>query len=98
MQALDCVIAVRNGHDEVISGDEVDRLAELEHERWCAERRAQGWRYGAERVDRRRRHPDLVPWEDLSDDSKEKDRDAVRWITEILADEGFTIVRLTDDR
>jgi hypothetical protein len=97
MQALNCVIAVRNGHDEVITGNEVDRLAELEHERWCAERKSQGWRYGPVRLDRRRRHPDLVAWEHLSDESKEKDRDAVRWITEILADEGFTIVRLTDD-
>jgi voltage-gated potassium channel Kch len=96
MQALNCVIAVRNGHDEVITGEDVERLAELEHERWSAERGGQGWRYGPTRIDRRRRHPDLVPWDDLCDESKEKDRDAVRWITEILADEGFTIVRLSD--
>lgn len=97
LQALGCVIAVRNGEDGLITTHEVERLAVLEHLRWCAERSSQGWRFGTVRDDRRRRHPDLVAWAALSDDSKEKARDAVRWMTEVLADEGFTIVRLTEE-
>lgn len=96
MQVLGCVIAVRNGEDGLITDHELERLAVLEHLRWCAERAGQGWRFGPARDDRRRRHPDLVPWAELHHEGREKARDAVRWMSEMLADEGFTIVRLTD--
>ncbi|WP_433206694.1 RyR domain-containing protein [Dactylosporangium sp. CS-047395] len=95
MQVLRCVIAVRNGEDAVITEDEVERLAELEHERWCEERTRQGWRPG-ERDDRRKHHPDLIPWAELGESSREKARDAVRSMSAMLADEGFTIVRLNE--
>lgn len=41
------------------------RLAALEHERWMAERVLAGWRLGPVRDDRRRIHPDLVPFAEL---------------------------------
>jgi hypothetical protein len=41
------------------------RLAEVEHERWRAERRAAGWRYGPERNNGRKKDPALVAWSDL---------------------------------
>ncbi|WP_433047362.1 RyR domain-containing protein [Dactylosporangium sp. CS-033363] len=96
MQKLGCVIAVRNGEDGLITDRELEELAELEHTRWCEERAGQGWRHAERRDDRRRRHPDLVPWQDLGEAGREKARDAVRYMTEMLADEGFTIVRLTE--
>ena len=40
------------------------RLARLEHDRWCAERRLDGWRCGATRDDELRHHPALVPFDD----------------------------------
>ncbi|MFG2043281.1 RyR domain-containing protein [Dactylosporangium sp. NPDC048998] len=95
MQVLGCVIAVRNGEDAVITEEEIERLARLEHERWCAERAGQGWRHGP-RDDRRRRHPDLTGWDELGEPSREKARDAVRSMSDMLADEGFTIVRLNE--
>jgi voltage-gated potassium channel Kch len=95
MQVLRCVIAVRNGEDAVITEDEIERLAELEHERWCEERARHGWRPGR-RDDARRRHPDLVAWAQLGEASREKARDAVRSMSDMLADEGFTIVRLNE--
>ncbi|MFI5910770.1 RyR domain-containing protein [Dactylosporangium sp. NPDC051541] len=94
MQAIGCVIAVRNGEDGLITERELEQLAELEHGRWCAEREGRGWRHDTRRDDRRRRHPDLVAWQDLPEPGREKARDAVRYMTEMLADEGFTIVRL----
>ncbi|HTJ36479.1 MAG TPA: RyR domain-containing protein [Dactylosporangium sp.] len=96
MQALGCVIAVRNGEDGLITERELERLAELEHSRWCDERRSLGWRHGERRDDRRRTHPDLVDWSQLPDVSRDKARDAVRYMSEMLADEGFTIVRLNE--
>jgi hypothetical protein len=71
---------------------ELERLAELEHERWCEERRRLGWQPGAARDDAARVHPDLVPWSELPDDRREIDRDHVRAIPGLLADVGLRIV------
>jgi len=73
--------------------DEVERLAQAEHRRWAAERRRAGWRYAAVRDDRRRHHPMLIKWEKLPEEEREKDRDAVRNIPEVLALVGLAVVR-----
>jgi ryanodine receptor 2 len=51
-----------------------ERLAENAHELWAAQRISEGWTYGPERDDRGKRHPDLVPYTDLSESEKEYDR------------------------
>jgi hypothetical protein len=73
--------------------DEVESMARKEHGRWCEERTADGWVYGAVRDNPLKRHPDLKPWEELSEQSKDKDRDTVRAMPEILARYGLAIVR-----
>jgi hypothetical protein len=75
-----------------LSNHEIETLAELEHARWCEERRGSGWHFG-ERDDRARTHPDLVPWNELSPEAKEKDRDAVSEWPQILARAGYTLER-----
>ena len=45
-----------------IPEESLERLAQMEHERYVRERLAQGWRYGEERDDRLRTHPALVYW------------------------------------
>lgn len=57
--------------------DMLEKLAALEHERWMAERRLNGWRYGPQRDETVRRHPDLVPYEQLPERSQTFDRDIV---------------------
>jgi len=73
---------------------EIEDLAELEHERWMRERLAQGWKYGDQRDNRRKLHPDLVEWADLPGAEQEKDRDSVRVIPDILHDAGYQILRV----
>jgi len=73
------------------SEDEIEGMARMEHERWCAERRGQGYRWGAERDDRRKRHPDLVGWDELSEDAREKDRVMIRDLPAFLAKAGFQV-------
>jgi hypothetical protein len=73
---------------------EVEELAKLEHERWMRERKASGWKYGAKRNNRRKIHPDLVDWDALPEDEKNKDSDAVRAIPGILSKVGYQILRL----
>jgi hypothetical protein len=38
-------------------------------------------------------HPLLVPWDDLSEDDRDRDRDPVREIPAMLAHAGFRIAR-----
>jgi len=72
------------------SESELERLARMEHERWNRERSAAGWTMG-ERDHASRTTPFLVPWEQLPEDVKEWDREAVRAIPLALADAGFRI-------
>jgi len=75
------------------SDEEAEGMARMEHERWCDERRAQGYSFGSERDDDRKTHPDLVPWEQLSDEAREKDRAMVRDLPAFLAKAGFQVER-----
>ena len=72
---------------------EVERMAELEHGRWNVERLRDGWRSGKTRDDSRKIHDCLVRWEELPDDIKHYDRDAVRAFPEILAKAGLEVRR-----
>ncbi|MBN1460502.1 MAG: NAD-binding protein [Armatimonadetes bacterium] len=74
---------------------EVEILAEMEHERWCAWKTAQGWTYGAERDRVRLHHEALLPWShpDFSEEQRDKDRDAVLSIPALLASVGYRAFR-----
>jgi len=56
------------------------KLAMAEHERWCKERIADGWVYGEKRDNEKKIHPSLVPWEQLSEEDKQKDVDVIKSI------------------
>jgi hypothetical protein len=73
--------------------NEVERMAELEHGRWNVERLRDGWRYGKQRDDAGKIHDCLVSWQELPDDIKRYDRDAVRAFPEILAKAGLELRR-----
>ena len=96
LRGINCVIVpmTTDAGPFAFRDGELERLARLEHERWLQERAQQGWNYGSVRDDQRRLHPDLVEWADLSDESKDKDRDAVQNIPRLLRAAGFEILRL----
>lgn len=74
--------------------EEIEKLAVMEHERWCEERRQQGWSYAARPKNiKRKTSPHLVPWEQLSGAIKEYDRNTVRGLPSFLARAGFQIYR-----
>ncbi|MEI7608538.1 MAG: RyR domain-containing protein, partial [Rhodospirillaceae bacterium] len=75
------------------TADEIERLAEAEHRRWMSERLISGWRYGPQRDNALKIHPDLVPYDRLSDGSRKQDRGMIRRIPEQYAAAGFAIVR-----
>jgi hypothetical protein len=75
--------------------EEVERLARMEHDRWVKERSADGWKYApGEKNPKRKTHPYLVPWEELSEDIREYDRCFIRELPRILAGVDLQIVRI----
>lgn len=73
--------------------EEVERLAQMEHARWCAERLVSGWRYAPARNDEALEHPTLVPWSDLPESERQKDRNMVNGLPRMLARAGLHIRR-----
>ncbi len=75
--------------------EELERLARDEHDRWCVERKRQGWTYGTPRCNEKKRHPNLVPWEDprLDEKARDIDRMAIRRLPSILAMADYQVVR-----
>jgi CRP-like cAMP-binding protein len=57
---------------EVFSEEEVELLAEQEHERWVILKLAQGWSFAPTRDDDARRHPDVVPWRELGPEERQQ--------------------------
>lgn len=62
----------------------IEPLSRMEHDRWASDRLLDGWVYGARRDNAARHHPDLIPYDDLSEAIREKDRVAVATIPFIL--------------
>jgi len=73
--------------------DEIEILAEMEHQRWNTERLFNDWGSGEKRDIAARISPYLVPWIELTDDVKEQDRQMVRRIPELLTRVGLEIRR-----
>jgi hypothetical protein len=78
----------------VFSNDEFESLAKLEHLRWSADRKLAGWTYGKIRDNELRRHPMLVPYDELPESEKEKDRQTVRDVPFVLRSAGLIPRRL----
>jgi ppGpp synthetase/RelA/SpoT-type nucleotidyltranferase len=72
---------------------EIERLSEMEHGRFNAERLAAGWRWGPEKDRARRISSSLVPWAELSEAERELDRATVLRIPKYLEAVGLEIYR-----
>jgi len=75
------------------TNSESELLSQIEHRRWCADRYLSGWTLGEKKDPAQKTHPDLVSWDQLSEEAKEKNRKQVRRLPEILASSGFAIRR-----
>ncbi|MBN1303173.1 MAG: hypothetical protein JXA13_01965 [Anaerolineales bacterium] len=76
-------------------GDALEQLAEKEHDRWMQSKYEAGWTRAQETDAVNKQHKCLVPWKELSEDEREKDRDLVRGIPKILVRAGYTVVKAT---
>ena len=68
---------------------DLENLARLEHERWMAQRRMDGWRSSTapSKDESRRLHPSLQPYDALTEQVKEYDRVFVRQTQRAVRDE-----------
>ncbi len=56
----------------------VERLSDSLHDQWALRRIQEGWSYGPQRDDGARKHPCLVPYDELPESEKEYDRTMAR--------------------
>jgi ryanodine receptor 2 len=70
----------------------LELCAEAEHIGWMKERRDAGWRYGRVRDNGLRVHPLMVPYDELPESERSKDRDAIRNYPQVLRIAGYRVV------
>lgn len=69
----------------------LEDLARNAHEIWAQKRLQEGWTYGPQRDDIKRRHPCLIPYEDLPESEKEYDRALVNETLKTILALGYRI-------
>lgn len=75
--------------------EEIEILARMEHARWNGERFLAGWSHApGEKSVEHKTSPWLVGWDDLPEDIRERDRDAVRNIPHLVQMSGRRMVRI----
>ncbi len=77
--------------DIPLTDEQVKHLAIREHDRWMAERIRSGWGFGKRRDNARKRHPLLVPWDSLTEEQKDLDRNTIRKLRELVHRAGFRV-------
>lgn len=69
----------------------VDAIAANGHDRWVTQRAAAGWQWGPERDNSRQLHPDMIPFDELDDDSRTFNIVAAEKVLKLVVSEGFAI-------
>lgn len=72
--------------------ENIELLAEEEHDGWMGQRRKNGWVSGEPRDDDAKVHPRMKPYSEISEEQRDKDRNGVRKYPEILDLAGYKIV------
>jgi hypothetical protein len=73
--------------------DVLETLSRHAHDTWGAKRIADHWRYGPQRDDKLRHHPNLVGYDELTDHDKSYDRELITGTIRLLIKLGFSVER-----
>lgn len=79
-----------------LTSDEIELLAEYEHEQWVEERTRNGWKYGEEKNTDQKLSPYLLPYQSLTEEIKDLDRDTIRNLEPLLRSIGLAICKIKD--
>lgn len=80
-------------HVPEFTSEDLDLLAEMEHERFNAERLQRQWRMGP-RNSKQRTTPFIIPWRDLTQEWRDVDRVMVECVPRVLDEAGYRIYRM----
>ncbi|MFA5523144.1 MAG: RyR domain-containing protein [Tissierellales bacterium] len=72
---------------------QIEYLSKIEHDSWVDERSKNGWTYGEAKDIDNKISPHLIPYEELTEDVKELDRDTVRNIISLLNTIGLKVYK-----
>lgn len=75
----------------------LEKLARNTHEVWAKGRMDQGWSWGPVRNDTLKQHPCLVPYEMLSEEEKEYDRQTALETLKLILSLGYSFQFSTKD-
>ena len=70
-----------------------EAIAENAHEVWAANRYAEGWRYGLQRDDVQKLHPDMIPYSKLPEGEKDYDREMAMKTIKLLKKLGYDLIK-----
>jgi hypothetical protein len=73
--------------------DVLEQLAKNSHEVWAQQRMKDGWRYGPQRDDKQKIHPDLVPYEELPESERVYDRRMASETLKVIVALGYSITK-----
>ncbi|UCH97819.1 MAG: NAD-binding protein [Candidatus Aminicenantes bacterium] len=74
--------------------EEIKLMAKIEHNLWMEERLKEDWKYAPGlKNPKKKTSPFLIPWGQLPEEEKEKDRNTIRKIPAYLSKAGFKIYR-----
>lgn len=71
----------------------VEKMAKNVHEVWAQTRINQGWSYGEERNDSLKKHPCLIPYEELTEEERVYDRNTSIQTLKLILKLGFKITK-----
>lgn len=72
----------------------IEEMAKNVHEVWAQNRINEGWTYGPERDDASKKHPCLVPYEELPESEKSYDRATSQETLKLIMKLGFEISKI----
>lgn len=83
--------ASRGGEPRLrLTKEEIEILAQKEHERWMKQKLDKGWKHGSKTNKEKKIHKCLLPWDRLPRYEQDKDLALIRGIPGILGDGGYT--------
>lgn len=74
----------------------IEILAEEAHDNWARQRLSEGWRYGRRLSRRRKTHPLLVPYRELTHEQQEADRVVAMGSVKVILRHGYTLQEPAD--
>ena len=81
--------------EKIILGEDIlelsEKLAKNTHEVWAIQRIKDGWKYGEKRDDQLKTHPGIRPYEELTEEEKEYDRNTSLETLKLIIKLGYKI-------